>query len=61
MTDTEKIGEWTRYYGICRLKMNALAAVLENDGEIVLQGVLQKIGLVSASDVVKACLKDTKR
>jgi hypothetical protein len=40
--------------------MNALAAVLENDGEKVLQGVLNKLGLASPSDVVKACRNDWK-
>lgn len=61
MNDTEKIGEWTRYYQVCFRKMNALVACLETDGERTLTQVLQKLGLGSASDVVKACKEDHKR
>ena len=61
MTDTEKIGEWIRHYEICHRKMNALAACLENDGERITNGVLKRLGLGSALDVVKACKDDTNR
>jgi hypothetical protein len=55
LNDKEKCDEWVRYYGICMLKMNALIAVLNNDGEAMLQMVLQKLKLKTAADVVKAC------
>ena len=58
MTDTEKIGEWARYYATCYRKMNALTACLDTDGERVTSQLLQKLGLASALDVVKACQKD---
>lgn len=61
MTDAEKITEWARHYEICHRKMNALAACLENDGERVANGLLKKLGLGSALDVVKACKDDAKR
>lgn len=61
MNDTEKIGEWTRYYAICYRKMNALVACLETDGDRVTNQLLQKLGLGSALDVVKACKDDHKR
>lgn len=60
MRDTERIGEWVRYCKVAGLKMNALLAVLENDGERVLGEVLKQLGLESASDVVKACRTDWK-
>lgn len=61
MTTSEKVSEWIRHYEGCFRKMNALAAVLENDGEKMLQEVLKRLGLASASDVVKACKDDAKR
>ena len=61
MTPTEQISEWERYYHSCHRRMNALAACLENDGSKVLEGLLKKLGLASASDVVKACKDDAKR
>lgn len=54
MTEAERIEEWVRHYKTCLLKMNALRAVLENDGEQMLQKVLKKLGLASALDLVKA-------
>ena len=61
MTDTELISEWAKYYAVCYRKMNALAACLENNGERVTQGLLKKLGLGSALDVVKACKDDAAR
>lgn len=59
MNDTEKIGEWVRYYHSAGLKMNALQAVKKNDPKL-LPEVLRKLGLESALDVVKACEAETK-
>jgi hypothetical protein len=59
VTDNEKAFEWTRYFQICP-RLTTLAAVQRNDGEKVLQLTLQKLGLVSALDVVKACKKDAE-
>ena len=61
MSDPEKVEEWTRWYKASLLKMNALTAVLNNDGEQMLEKVLQKVGLVSASDVVKAAKDDHRK
>lgn len=58
---SERKAEWVRHYKVCNLKMNALLAVLENDGEKMLSDVLKEVGLASAVDVVKACLWDWKR
>jgi hypothetical protein len=55
LNDSERCEEWVRYYNVCLLKMNALRAVLLNDGEAMLQMVLQKLKLKTAADVVKAC------
>jgi hypothetical protein len=54
LNESEKIEEWIRHYKSCHLKMNALQAILKNDGEQMLQKVLKKLGLASASDVIKA-------
>lgn len=61
MTESEKVAEWTRWYRASSLKMNALTAVLNNDGEQMLEKVLKGLGLVSASDVVKASRDDHRR
>ena len=58
MTDLEKLHEWVRWYQVSHLKMNALQAVLKNDGEKMTDRVLQKLGLASPLDVVKACKDD---
>ncbi len=55
MTESERVEDWVRHYSVCLLKMNALQAVLANDGERVLQEVLKRLKLQSALDVVKAC------
>lgn len=61
MGDLEKVEEWARWYKASLLKMNALTAVLVNDGEQMLEKVLKRLGLASASDVVKASRDDHKR
>lgn len=55
MNNSERISEWVRHYEAAYLKFNALRAIYERDGEAVLSGVLKKLGLASALDVVKAC------
>ena len=61
MNESEKVEEWVRWYKASLLKMNALTAVLNNDGEQMLQKVLTRLGLVSASDVVKAARDDHRK
>jgi hypothetical protein len=61
MSELEKQAEWVRYYQASHLKMNALHSVLKNDGEGMLDRVLKKLGLASASDVVKASKDDWTR
>ena len=61
MNETERVEEWTDHFKSCRLKMNALSAVLQNDGERMLQQVMKRLGLGSALDVVKACKDDWKK
>lgn len=58
MNQTLQVSEWVRHYESCHLKMNALNAILETDGEKMLREVLGKLGLVSPLDVVKACRND---
>lgn len=55
MTESEKVEDWVRHFNVCLLKMNALRAVLENDGERMLSEVLKRLKLGTAMDVVKAC------
>ena len=61
VNESAKIEGWVRWYRASLLKMNALTAVLNNDGEQMLEKVLQKVGLVSASDVVKAARDDHRK
>lgn len=61
MTETQRLDEWVKWYEVSGLKMNALLAVLENDGEKMLTRVMGRLGLESASSVVKACRNDWKR
>ncbi len=55
MTEQERVREWCQFYRKSALKyeMNALLAVLETDGEKVLQSVLKELGLMSSFDLVK--------
>lgn len=55
MTEAEKVEDWIRHYNVCLLKMNALRAVLEHDGEKILSEVLKRLGMSTAIDVVKGC------
>jgi hypothetical protein len=58
VTDNEKASEWVRYFQNTSPKISTLIAVERNDGRKVLELTLQKLGLASASDVVKACKAD---
>ena len=53
MTEAERVKEWCRHYKVCRLKMNALLAVLESDGEKMLSAVLKELGLTDSVSLVK--------
>jgi len=57
VTDSEKVSEWVRFFQTTP-KLSTLLAVERNDGRKVLELTLQRLGLVSASDVVKACKGD---
>lgn len=54
MTEAERIEEWVRHFKVCHLKVNALCAVLENDGEQILLKVLKKLGMESTLELIKA-------
>lgn len=58
MQQTLLVSEWVRHYENCQLKMNALNAILETDGEKTLLEVMNKLRLLSPLDVVKACKGD---
>lgn len=57
MTDSEKVSDWVRYYQASILKMNALQAVWANDPKLT-ETVMDKLGLASRLDVLKACKDD---
>ena len=60
MTESERAKEWAAFYRRSPQKynMNALLAVLENDGEVMLSRVLKELGLASALDLVKDAAKN---
>ncbi len=55
MNEAQKIEEWARFYNASPLKFVALKAILVNDGAQMLEAVLKKLKLKTASDVVKEC------
>ena len=59
LTERGKVMEWCAFYRQSKLnyQMNALLAVLETDGEKMLQAVLQELGLTSSFDLVKDAAK----
>ena len=57
MTEAERIEEWLRHFKVCHLKVNALEAVLVNDGEKMLGKVLRRLGLESSLDLIKESVK----
>jgi hypothetical protein len=62
MTESDKVKEWAAFYRASPQKynMNALLAVLENDGEKVLTRVLSELGLTSSLDLVKDAARREK-
>jgi hypothetical protein len=54
MTEQERLKEWLRHYQNTVLKMNALCAVLENDGPKMLGQVLRELKLERSEELVKA-------
>lgn len=60
MNETERAKDWAHFYRQSALKynMNALIAVLNNDGERMLAAVLKELGLESALDLVKDAAKN---
>ena len=61
MSESERLEEWVRWYQASSLKMNALVAVLNNDGDKMATRVMEKLGLASPLDVVKACRDDHRK
>ena len=57
MNETERIEEWVRHFRVCHLKVNALEAVLVNDGEAMLSKVLRKLGLEQSLNLIKESVK----
>ena len=55
----ERITEWKRWYEASSpgYQMNALLAILKNDGEQMLSVVLRELGLATATDLVKDAAK----
>jgi hypothetical protein len=55
MTKAERVREWANFYKASQqnYSMNALLAVLKNDGEPMLAAVLKELGLERALDLVK--------
>lgn len=62
MTGSERAKEWANFYRRSPQKynMNALLAVLENDGEKVLTRVLAELGLARSVDLVKDAAKNDR-
>ena len=54
MTETERMREWCQWYRVSSpgYQTNALLAVLRNDGEKMLQKVLNELGLDSSLSLV---------
>ena len=59
MPQKERITEWKRWYEASSpgYQMNALLAVLKNDGEQMLSAVLKELGLTASVDLVKDAAK----
>ena len=57
MTDTEMAQDWLRYFERVP-KMSTLIAVEKNDGRKILELVLQRLGSVSALDLIAKCRGD---
>jgi hypothetical protein len=55
----ERVSEWKRWYEASSpgYQMNALLAILKNDGEQMLSAVLRELGLATATDLVKDAAK----
>lgn len=60
MTERQRMMDWVRFYKISasRYNMNALLAVLESDGEQMLESVLKELGLTKSVDLVKDAAKN---
>lgn len=51
MNDATRKAEWLRYLNVCRLRLNGLQAVRENDGEKMLAEVLKDLKLGTALEL----------
>lgn len=62
MTESEKVKDWANFYRQSPQKynMNALLAVLENEGEKCLAQVLNELGLARSVDLVKDAAKNDR-
>ncbi len=63
MTEGERVEDWCRWYRASpkEYELNALLAVLENDGVTMLSKVIKRLGLELTLDFVKAAARDTTR
>lgn len=59
MTPAEKVQDWCHFYRVSpsKYQMNALLAVLKNDGEKILVDVLKSLKLERSVDLVKDAAK----
>ena len=59
MTESERVREWCAFYRQSPLKYNcnALIAIYKNDGDRILQKVLNELGLERSLDLVKDACK----
>ena len=55
-TDKERLNEWLRFYKASSVgyQVNALLAILENDGERMLKQALRELGLEDSLNLLKA-------
>lgn len=62
MNEREKSQEWVRFYKASPqgYEMNALLAVLHNDGPQMLSRVLKGLGLLQSVDLVKSAYDSTR-
>ena len=53
MNDSARKEEWLRYLNVCVLRANGLFAVLESDGEPMVQSVLKDLKISTPMELLK--------
>lgn len=58
-SDAERLAEWSRFFdaSVCGYGLNALLAILDNDGEKTLARFLEARGLNSSLDLIRELSK----